>query len=141
MTRNSRSLSLFQQNEYSSNTKAFTVTASGGGGGDARPFTAAGGTSVTLVPNVINMAVGDTHMIQAVNGSGQSVAGLTWTSTNQSVVSLSTDDPPILNALTAGHVTVYRRAVKRSRPIIITGGSFIWDFGISFASEPNVPNP
>ena len=31
---------------------------------------------------------------------------MTWTSGNPNVVSLSTDDPPILTALAAGHVTI-----------------------------------
>ena len=83
-----------QQNGYSSNAVAFTVSASGGGGGDARPRTVSGGSTVTLVPNVISMVVGNTHAIEALNASGQSVTGLTWTSTNPSIVSLSTADPP-----------------------------------------------
>jgi hypothetical protein len=42
-----------QQNGLLSNAKAFTVPVSGGNG-------------VTLVPNVLNMVVGDTHTIQAL---------------------------------------------------------------------------
>jgi len=34
------------------------------------------------------------------------VMGLTWTSSNPAVVSLSTDDPPVLTAVAAGHVTI-----------------------------------
>jgi hypothetical protein len=82
-----------QQNGVTSNAKAFTVPSSGG-------------TAVTLVPNVLNMAVGDTHTIQALGSTGQSVTGLTWTSSNPSIVSLSTTDPPILTALAVGHVTI-----------------------------------
>jgi hypothetical protein len=48
----------------------------------------------------------DTHTIQALNAAGQSVTGLTWTSSDTTVVGLSTDDPPILTALAAGHVTI-----------------------------------
>ena len=72
---------------------------------NALKFTVPGG-SVTLAPNVINMLVGDTHTIQALNSSGQSVTGLTWTSSNTNIVSLSTDDPPILTAVAAGHATI-----------------------------------
>ncbi|HEY1183914.1 MAG TPA: hypothetical protein VGE89_07005, partial [Bryobacteraceae bacterium] len=50
--------------------------------------------------------MGDTHTIQALGAAGTSVTGLTWTSSNPNVVSLSTDDPPVLTALAAGHVTI-----------------------------------
>src|SRR3984885_2188001 len=43
---------------------------------------------------------------QALNSNGQSVTGLTWTSSNPQVISLSTDDPPILTALSAGRATI-----------------------------------
>src|SRR5262249_51625536 len=32
--------------------------------------------------------------------------GLTWTSSNPAIVSLSTDDPPVLTAVATGHVTI-----------------------------------
>ena len=76
-----------RQNGLSSNGVGFTVPATNG---------------VTLVPNLLNLVVGDTHTIQALGSSGQSATGLSWTSSNASVVSLSTDDPPILTALAVG---------------------------------------
>ena len=72
---------------------------------NALTFTVPGG-SATLVPNIINMVVGDTHTIEALNSSEQSVTGLTWTSSNTNVVTLSTDDPPILTAVAAGRTTI-----------------------------------
>ena len=80
-----------QQNGTWSDAERFTVPTSGGD---------------RLTPAMINMVVGDTHTIQATNTSGQSVTGLTWTSSNTSVVSLSMDDPPMLTALAPGHVTI-----------------------------------
>ena len=68
-------------------------------------FTVPGGNA-TLVPNLINMVVGDTHTIQALGSNGLSVAGLTWTSSDPTVVGLSSADPPLLSALAAGHVTI-----------------------------------
>jgi uncharacterized protein YjdB len=65
-----------------------------------------GGAIVTLVPNLLNLAVGDTHTIQALNAAGQPVTGLTWTSSDLNVVSLSSDNPTVLSALAAGHVTI-----------------------------------
>ena len=82
-----------EQNGLWSNALTFTVPASGG-------------NSVTPSPNLITMLVGDTHTIQALNSSGQPVTGLTWTSSDPTVVSLSTSDPPLLTALVVGHVTI-----------------------------------
>ena len=79
-----------QQNGQWSNAKTFTVL----------------GGNITLVPNVLNLVVGDTHTIKAVNAAGQAVTGLTWTTTDSAIVSLSTDDPPVLTALAIGHVTI-----------------------------------
>jgi hypothetical protein len=80
-----------QQNGVWSNAVAFTVPSA---------------SNITLVPNLLNMVVGDTHTIQALNSAGQSITGLSWASSNPNVVSLSTDDPPILTAVAAGHVTI-----------------------------------
>ena len=77
-------------------------------------FTVPSGSNVTLGPNLINMAVGDTQVIQALGPNGQPVTGLTWATSDPTVVSLSTDDPPILSALGPGHVTVTgRHCVRR----------------------------
>jgi uncharacterized protein YjdB len=87
-----------------------------------------GGTAVTLVPNLLNMAVGDTHTIQALDSSNQSVTGLTWTSSNPSIASLSTDDPPILTALAVGHATI--KAGTASTDVTVSAtlllGTVIW---------------
>jgi hypothetical protein len=81
-----------QQNGLWSNAKPFIVAVPGGGN--------------TVVPSAINMVVGDTRSLQALNASSQPVTGLTWTSSNPNIVRLSTDDPPVLTALAAGNVTI-----------------------------------
>ena len=80
---------------------------------------------MTLSPNLITMLVGDTATIQALNSSGQPVTGLTWTSSDPAVVSLSTADPPLLTALVVGHVT-------------ITAGTASADVTVS-SGDPNYP--
>ncbi len=72
---------------------------------NAVTFTVAGGT-VTLVPNVMNLEVGQTQVIQARGTNGQAVTGLSWSSSNTGVVSLSASDPPALTAVAAGRVTI-----------------------------------
>lgn len=80
-----------QQNGAWSNAKAFVVPAA---------------NANSVLPAMLNMVVGDTHAIQALNSSGQPVTGLTWTSSNPWIVSLSADDPPILTAVATGRVTI-----------------------------------
>ncbi|MFZ0308794.1 MAG: IPT/TIG domain-containing protein [Candidatus Sulfotelmatobacter sp.] len=85
-----------EQNQVWSNAVAFTV-----------PPSSEGETQLTLVPTVISMVVGATQSIQAWNSSTQQLAtGLTWTSSNTAVITLSTDDPPIITAVGAGTATI-----------------------------------
>ena len=81
-----------QQNGVRSIALGFTVPVSGGGN--------------TLMPSLLNMSVGDTRTLQALGANGQTVTGLTWATSDPTIVSLSPDDPPLLTALAAGHVTI-----------------------------------
>jgi hypothetical protein len=106
-----------QQNSVWSNAVSFTVTSPGGS------------NEMTLAPNVLNMVVGDTHTIQALNAAEQSVTGLTWKSSDPTVVSLSTDDPPLLTALAAGHVTITAGAASADvtvSAVALPLGTVLW---------------
>ncbi|MFZ0317670.1 MAG: IPT/TIG domain-containing protein, partial [Candidatus Sulfotelmatobacter sp.] len=111
-----------EQNGVWSNATTFTVPTSLGGGG--------GSSSVTLVPNVISLAVGGTQSIQALNSSGQSVTGLTWTSSNAAVATLSTDDPPIITAVAAGNTTITAGSASADVTVIAAStlptGTVLW---------------
>jgi hypothetical protein len=96
-----------QQSGIWSNALSFSVTGSG--------------SQLTLVPNTITMMVDETRTVQAVNAQGQSVTGLTWTSSDVTVVSLSADDPPILTAVAAGHATI--TAGNASADVTVTAGT------------------
>jgi hypothetical protein len=74
---------------------------------NAVTFTVPSGSPITLVPNIISMVVGDTRSIQALNSSFQVVTGLTWTSSDTTILTLSTDDPPVLTAVAPGNVTIF----------------------------------
>jgi hypothetical protein len=127
-----------QQNGVWSNAVAFTVPA-------------ADGSTLALVPSLLNLMVGDTHTIQALNGAGQPVTGLTWASSDPTVVSLSSDDPPLLTALAAGHVTIAAGTasadVTVSDPAILPGGvlpvgTVLWSYpGDYWPIFPAVPSP
>jgi hypothetical protein len=84
-----------QQNGIWSNALTFTVTGNSGSS-----------TPVTLNPNLLTLQVGEIHSIQALDASAKPVKGLTWTSSNTSVATLSTDDPPTINALSVGYTTI-----------------------------------
>ena len=90
---------------------------------NALTFTVPTSNAVTLNPNMLNLVAGQTQTIQALDANGQPVTGLTWASSNPTVVSLSTDDPPILTALTGGHVT-------------ITAGAASADVTVSYGTPP-----
>lgn len=84
-----------EQSGIWSNATTFTV-----------PVSFGGGTSVTIAPNVINLLAGGTQQLQALDSNGNSVTGLTWTSSNTAVATLSTDDPPIVMAVAPGNTTI-----------------------------------
>ena len=84
-----------------SNPIGFIVLKPGGGGGGGGT-----GTVSILAPTVSSMVVGDSRSLQALNSTGGTVTGLAWSSSDPSIVSLSTDDPPVLTALAAGNVTI-----------------------------------
>ena len=76
---------------------------------NAVPFTVPVSYSVTgvlLIPGQVSMVVGDTRTLQAQNESGAVLTGLAWTSSDPTVASLSTDDPPVITALAPGHTTI-----------------------------------
>jgi hypothetical protein len=84
-----------EQSGIWSNATTFTV-----------PVSFGGGTSVSIVPNVLNLLAGGTQQLQALDANGNSITGLTWTSSNTAVATLSTDDPPILTAIAPGNTTI-----------------------------------
>jgi len=61
---------------------------------------------IRLTPDILNIEIGESRTIQALDEAGLPVTGLTWTSSNNNVVSLSIDDPPVLTALSAGEATI-----------------------------------
>ncbi len=102
----------------------------------------------TLTPNVLNLVVGETHAIQALNGSGQPITGLTWTSSDPNVVSLSTDNPPVLTAVSPGHATITAGTSTANVTVYAVAlpvGTVIWSnpgnaSGVSWIA-PAVPSP
>src|SRR5271165_5957224 len=111
-----------QQNGTWSNTVPFTV-----------PVQIGSGQPVTIVPGMLSLVVGQTQTIEALNSSGQTVTGLTWVSSNPLVVSLSTDDPPILTAVSPGHASI--SAGNGSADVVVYPGNAL-PAGITIWSNP-----
>ena len=82
------------QNGVWSNTLDFTVE------------TPPPATGVILTPSAVSMVVGETRTLQAADAQGQPFQGLMWSSSDPTVASLSTDDPPVITALVPGHTTI-----------------------------------
>ena len=108
-----------EQNGTWSNAVTFTV-----------PPSLSGGTSVFLAPNFMSMVVGDTRSIQALDPTGQSVTGLTWTSSDTTVATLSTDDPPMITAVAPGSITLSAGSASASLDVFLgptlPTGTKIW---------------
>jgi hypothetical protein len=84
-----------QQNGIWSNTVKFTV-----------PPQFSETAPVTITPSLASLVVGDTITLQALDSSGQAVTGLTWASSDTTIATVSTDDPPVITAIAPGHVSV-----------------------------------
>lgn len=119
---------------------------------NAVTFTVPSTSSVTLNPNIINMLVGGTSPITALNSSGKPVAGLTWVSSDSTVVTLSNDDPPVLTAVGPGNVTITAGGASADVTVYAAGttlplGTVLWsDPGDGSGVEcctlyPAVPSP
>jgi hypothetical protein len=85
-----------QQNGSWSNALTFTVPVVSGG-------TA---TPVIVAPYVVTMVPNGTQPTQALTANGQAVTGLTWTSSNPAVATVSADDPPTITAVGPGNATI-----------------------------------
>jgi alpha-tubulin suppressor-like RCC1 family protein len=63
-------------------------------------------TSLTLTPESRTMLAEEAIVPSLLDQTGAVVSGATWSSSDAAVVSLSTDDPPVLSAEAAGTVTI-----------------------------------
>jgi regulation of enolase protein 1 (concanavalin A-like superfamily) len=126
-----------QQNSNWSNAESFTIIGTNGS------------SPLTITPTVLTLLAGATHTIRAINTHGQAVSGLTWVSNDTTVATLSTDDPPIITAIAAGHTTITAGNAS-SDVTVYTGsslspGTVVWsNFGDGSGVVkvvPAVPSP
>ena len=102
---------------------------------------------MTLSPNVLSMVVGDTRSLQALNANYQPVPGLTWTSSDTTILTLSADDPPVLTAVAPGNVTVFAGDASADVTVypglVLPEGTVLWSIpgdSSPVAIHPAVPS-
>jgi hypothetical protein len=62
--------------------------------------------ALSLTPSRAAMLVGDNRTLAFADQNGNTVTGASWSIDNGTIASLSTDDPPVITALTPGTATV-----------------------------------
>ncbi len=60
-----------------------------------------------IFPSTLIMLVGETKTVSAKDSSHNIVSGLSWSTSDPSIVSVSTDDPALITGLAPGTATVY----------------------------------
>ncbi len=96
-------------------------------------------------PQEVSMLIGQTRTVSVTDSSGNALTGLEWSTSNPSVASLSTDDPPIIAAVAPGTAVIYVLGV----PILVTvysgtslpPGTSIWSMPVSSSTLPPVAVP
>jgi hypothetical protein len=85
---------------------------------------------LTLSPNLFNLVVGESRSIQALDGSGAEVSGLTWTSSDTTVVAVSNDPSPLLTAAAPGTATIRAGDASAEVTVFANGdmpeGTVLW---------------
>lgn len=102
-----------------------------------------------ISPQNIAMIVGQSRTVSVTDANGNRVTGLGWSTDDLAIVSLSTDDPPVITALAPGQATVWAGDV--SFPITVYAadsvqpGTPLWSLPVSSGSTvtdlvPAIPN-
>jgi hypothetical protein len=95
-----------------------------------------------IVPQSLGLLVGQSRTVSVTDNSGQVVHGLNWTTSDPTIVSLSTDDPPVITGVAPGAATVYAGGV----PIPVTvyagtnlpPGAQVWSLPINVSTPANL---
>jgi hypothetical protein len=92
-------------------------------------------------PQSISLLVGQTRTISVTDSAGSPVSGLQWITTNSNVVSLSTDDPPVITALAPGSAIVYAGEAPISVTVYagtsLPAGTINWSVPVGGGSSAN----
>jgi alpha-tubulin suppressor-like RCC1 family protein len=86
-------------------------------------------TEIKLTPETRTMLVGEAATLSLLDDFGAAVASATWTSSSATIVSLSSDDPPVLTALTAGQstITATKNGLSETATITVVAGVTLED--------------
>jgi IPT/TIG domain-containing protein/Big-like domain-containing protein/galactose oxidase-like protein/Kelch motif protein len=105
-------------------------------------FTVISSFPYNVSPNSLSMVVGDSRTVSVTDPKTDNpITGLSWFATDTSIVSLSTDDPPVITALAPGSVTVYAGEVPLAINVYATSsamppGTPIWSVPVGAGNGP-----
>lgn len=108
-----------------SNAVIFDIPLKSIAGSGAQP------TSIELRPSLVSLVVGDTYQPSLQDTFGITVTGASWSSSDTTVVSLSSDDPPVVTALAPGTATL----TASSGNFIATATVQVFDGQIPYGTE------
>ena len=97
-------------------TVSVVVTTSAGTSNSADFLTDSTAAPFNVLPQNLSLLVGQTRTVSVTDSNGNALTGLEWSTSNASVVSLSSDDPPVLTAVAPGTAVVYVVGM----PILVT---------------------
>jgi hypothetical protein len=91
----------------------------------------------------ISLLVGQSRTVPIMDSRDNPVTGLQWRTTNPAIVSLSTDNPPLLTGVAAGSATVYAGVVPISVTVYagssLPNGTVLWSLPVSGSYISVVP--
>ena len=89
-------------------------------------------------PQDLNMVVGDSRTLLVTDLSGHPITGLGWATSDSTVVTLSTDDPPVITAVGVGSAKVWAGDIPVSVTVFATGslppGTPLWTLPVGSGS-------
>ena len=89
-------------------------------------------------PQDLNMVVGDSRTLLATDLSGNPITGLGWATSDSTIVTLSTDDPPVITAVGVGSAKVWAGDIPISVTVFATGslppGTPLWTLPVGSGS-------
>jgi hypothetical protein len=95
-------------------------------------------TTLTIAPGTRTLLVDEAATLSLSDDYGLNVAGATWEASDPNVVSLSTDDPPVLTALAAGSTTITatKSGLSANATLTVVSGTSLLDRSTRWSVAP-----